>query len=115
MSELFSRALRAVTKVIAPPSGVSLIEQATHFWHQICNCTLNNSLESLNLAKNGLNQLINIIKEIQETEGNDGADDFLRSHQVPLLLSNFAKENIPNGFSDEVLLFFVEFTSEQLS
>lgn len=114
MSSFFSKIAKQITNVIAPPPEAGE-EEATRIWQSICNCTLENTKESLNNLHDHIQNLIEVIKQSFDQGTSKEIIDLLKLHQIPSKLVAFSEANIPNGFVNEVIPFFIEFLFAPLS
>lgn len=114
MSSFFSKIAKQITNVIAPPPEAGE-EEATRIWQLICNCTLENTKESLNNLHDHIQNLIEVAKHSFEQGTSKEIIDFLKLHQIPSKLVAFSEADIPNGFVNEVIPFFIEFLFPPLS
>lgn len=114
MASFLSKIAKQITQVIAPPPEANE-DEANRIWQDILNCTLQDSKESLNRIHDLIQELLDIIKMSMEQSKSKDIIDFLSLHQIPMKLVNFSEGNVPNGFINEVVPFFIEFAFPPLS
>lgn len=110
----FSKLAKHISQVIAPPPEAGEGE-ATRIWQLICNCTLENTKESLENLHYNIQNLIEVIKQSSEQGTLKEVIELLILHQIPSKLVAFSEADIPSGFVNEAIPFFIEFLFPPLS
>ena len=115
MSRLFSYISKNIVPIFAPPSEETPEAQIKTSWEIVSQIALENNENSLADLHHALIDLSNNISDSIDTDSEISIFNVLAEQQIPSNLVSYALSDNPEGFSDEVVFFFSQFTKEPLN
>ena len=114
MSRLFSYISKNIVPIFAPPTEETPEAQIKKSWEIVSQIALENDENSLTDLHHALIDLSNNISDSINTESEISIFNVLAEQQIPSNLVSYGLSDNPEGFSDEVVFFFSQFTKEPL-